>query len=159
MTKTLNQIILFLHHNQNIFFSNIGKKTITPPPPPLQVKWSFPKDWEFEKNNIKFYKYILGVNKRTTNLAVLAELGKFPAYISVVCSIFMYWYRVQSNPTSLLRSAYEEYKELNKKYEISWYKSIVYLAEKLKIDLEKIKIFTRDKLKSNLKDCLKKNFI
>jgi hypothetical protein len=61
------------------------------------------------------------VNKRTTNLAVLAELGKFPAYFSVVCSIFMYWYRVQSNPTSLLRSAYEEYKELKKKYGIFSY--------------------------------------
>ena len=39
MTKTLNQIIFFiLHQNQNIFFSNIGnqniflEKTITPPP-------------------------------------------------------------------------------------------------------------------------------
>ena len=49
MTKTRNQIFFFfLHQNQNIFFSNIGnqnifleKKTITPPPP-LQVKWSFP---------------------------------------------------------------------------------------------------------------------
>ena len=47
MTKTFYQIIfVFLHQNQNIFFSNIGnqnifleKKTITPP---LQVKWSFP---------------------------------------------------------------------------------------------------------------------
>ena len=67
----------------------------------------------------------------------------------------MYWHIVQSNPTSLLRSAYEEYKELNKKYGISWYKSKVYLAEKLKIDLEKIKNFSRDKLKPNLKDCLK----
>jgi hypothetical protein len=39
----------FLHHNQNIFFSNIGnqniflEKTITPP---FQVKWSFPKIME-----------------------------------------------------------------------------------------------------------------
>ena len=46
MTKTLNQFIfVFLHQNQNIFFSNIGNqniclgKTITPP---LQVKWSYP---------------------------------------------------------------------------------------------------------------------
>ena len=31
-----------------------------------------------------------------------------------------------------------------------------YLAEKLKIDLEKIKNFSRDKLKFNLKDRLKK---
>ena len=56
-----------------------------------------------------------------------------------------------------MKSTYEEYKVLNKKYGISWYKSIVYLAEKLKIDLEKIKNFSRDKLKSNLKDCLKNN--
>ena len=38
----------FLHQNQNIFFSNIGNQNIfleknhNPPPPPLQVKWSFP---------------------------------------------------------------------------------------------------------------------
>ena len=39
------------------------------------------KDWECEKLNIKFCKYILGVNKKTTKLAVLGELGKFPIYI------------------------------------------------------------------------------
>ena len=39
MTKTLNQILFFLHQNQNIFFSNIGHqnifldKTIIPSPP------------------------------------------------------------------------------------------------------------------------------
>ena len=48
MTKTLNQItIFFLHQNQNIFFSNIGNRNIFGKkkhnPPPLQVKWSFPK--------------------------------------------------------------------------------------------------------------------
>ena len=50
MTKTLNQIFFFyLHQNQNIFFSNIGNQNIflekkPYPPPPLQVKWSFPND-------------------------------------------------------------------------------------------------------------------
>jgi hypothetical protein len=49
MTKTLNQIIIFfLHQNQNIFFSNIGNQNIflekKPITPPLQVKWSVPKD-------------------------------------------------------------------------------------------------------------------
>ena len=37
----------FLHQNQNIFFSNIGNQNIFlekkhTPPPPFQVKWSFP---------------------------------------------------------------------------------------------------------------------
>jgi hypothetical protein len=51
MTKTLNQIFFFLHQNQNIFFSNIGNQNIfldkKPYPPPLQVKWSFPKTFNF----------------------------------------------------------------------------------------------------------------
>ena len=35
--------IFFLHHNQNIFFSNIGNQNIFLEPPPLEVKWSVPK--------------------------------------------------------------------------------------------------------------------
>ena len=61
MTKTLNQIIfIFLHQNQNIFFSNngnqnilLGMKPYPPPPPPLEVKSSVPKDECFKKNNKK----------------------------------------------------------------------------------------------------------
>jgi hypothetical protein len=56
MTKTLNQIFFFLHQNQNIFFINIGNQNIFlekkhNPPPPLQVKWSFPyKRIPYESN-------------------------------------------------------------------------------------------------------------
>ena len=47
MTKTLNQIIFFfLHQNQILFFSNIGNQNKflgkNHNPPPHQVKWSFP---------------------------------------------------------------------------------------------------------------------
>ena len=48
MTQTLNQIIIvFLYQNQNMFFSNIGNQNNFleknhNPPPPFQVKWSFP---------------------------------------------------------------------------------------------------------------------
>ena len=69
-------------------------------------------DWECNKLNIKFCKYILGVNKKTTNLAVLAELEKFPIYISIVTSIFMYWHRVQNKPSKLMKAAYEECKNM-----------------------------------------------
>jgi hypothetical protein len=59
MTKTLNQIIFFsLHQNQNIFFSIIGNQNIflekNHNPPPLQVKWSFPKkSVNFTPSNIE----------------------------------------------------------------------------------------------------------
>jgi hypothetical protein len=48
------------------------------------------KDWEFEKLNLKFCKYILGVTKKYTNIAVLSELGGYPLYISILIHIFMY---------------------------------------------------------------------
>ena len=62
MTKTLNHIIFFfLHQNQNIFFSNIGNQNIClekthTPPPPLQVKWSFPCIHQIS-TRVDAYKY------------------------------------------------------------------------------------------------------
>ena len=40
-----------------------------------------------DKSQIKYLKYILGVNKHTSNLAVLSETGCFPMYFSVILSI------------------------------------------------------------------------
>ena len=57
----------FLHQNQNIFFSNIGNQNIFyrkkpyPPPPPLQVKWSFP------------YKFITSVQHTNKSSSRLLE--------------------------------------------------------------------------------------
>ena len=59
MTKTLNHIFLFPPQNQNIFFSNIGNQNIflekKHNPPPLQVKWSFPKKIEAIEQTQKVY--------------------------------------------------------------------------------------------------------
>ena len=42
MTKTLNHVIfVFLHQNQNIFFSNIGNQNIF-----LRIKWSVHYQWQ-----------------------------------------------------------------------------------------------------------------
>ena len=45
------------------------------------------KDWEFEKLNIKFCKYLLGVNKKSTNIAVLSELGRYPIYLKLITQV------------------------------------------------------------------------
>jgi hypothetical protein len=44
------------------------------------------KDWEYEKLNLKFCKYLLGVNKRSTNIAVLSEFGRMLLFISHINS-------------------------------------------------------------------------
>jgi hypothetical protein len=82
ITKTLNQIIFFfLHQNQNIFFSNnifLEKKTYLPPPP-LQVKWSFPYINVYRKtSNIKIYHYIFDYKQTTFT------------YVDNICQINVY---------------------------------------------------------------------
>ena len=37
-----------------------------------------------EKLHQKFLKYILGVHTKTTNIAVLSELGRFPLYYNII---------------------------------------------------------------------------
>ena len=85
-------------------------------------------DWECEKLNIKFCKYILGVNKKTTNLAVLAELGKFSIYIYIVTFILMYWHRVQNKPSNLMKATYEVCKNMYDDHLVSWFSTVIALA-------------------------------
>jgi hypothetical protein len=47
-----------------------------------------------EKLNISMGKYVLGVNKRTTNLAIYGELGRYPLYIDTIISMIKYWVRL-----------------------------------------------------------------
>jgi hypothetical protein len=37
-----------------------------------------------EQSHVKILKYILGVNRKTTNIAVMSELGRYPIYFSVI---------------------------------------------------------------------------
>jgi hypothetical protein len=39
---------------------------------------------------VKFVKYILGVNRKTTNIAVMSELGRYPIYFSVILAMLKY---------------------------------------------------------------------
>jgi hypothetical protein len=46
--------------------------------------------------HLKFCKFILGVHKRTTNIAVLSELGRFPLYFNIIKCMLLYWYRLEN---------------------------------------------------------------
>jgi hypothetical protein len=59
-----------------------------------------------DKSHFKYLKYILGVNKKFTNLAVLSELGRYPLYFSVVLSMLKYWFRIDNMESGLLFDAY-----------------------------------------------------
>lgn len=58
---------------------------------------------------IKFAKYILGVHKSATNIAVLGELGLYPLSIHSLKSCINYWlYLVNTQENSLVFHSYKE---------------------------------------------------
>lgn len=62
----------------------------------------------FEDVNNKLCKVILGVGKRSNNLAARAELGRFPLFISIIVLTLKYVLNVMSSPNKLSYQAYLE---------------------------------------------------
>ena len=70
---------------------------------------SLKSNCEFDKVNTRFCKYVLGVNSKACNFAVISELGQFPMLISILTSCINFWlHTIQSNKDSLVSKAYQE---------------------------------------------------
>ena len=135
--KTL--LHLFDHYIKPIITygcENWGVINITPKRKSLSLFDIF-KDWKFEKLNLKFCKYILGVTKKYTSIAVFSELGIYP--ISLLIHISMYWYRLENSPSELLSRAFTELKSIVDKTTSScnnsWYSNLLFCSDNLGIDL------------------------
>ena len=89
-----------------------------------------------EKLNISMGKYVLGVNKRTTNLAIYGELGRYPLYIDTIISMIKYWVRLCKNThhDPLLREAYEDNLLMYGNNEPCWLRCIPILLKHLNMD-------------------------
>ena len=57
-----------------------------------------------EKLNVKLCKYLLGVNKKSVNSAVLGELGRLPVLIKILSQSFKFWIRTANFPKEHLVS-------------------------------------------------------
>ena len=102
-----------------------------------------PKSWNYEKfkdkmweqgNEINkvvtsFLRQILGVHKKTTNIAIFAETGKYPIITKIYSYIFKYWLRLVSCENKLLAAAHNTNIENNKKGKQSWIRIIEYLMK------------------------------
>ncbi|MEW8546081.1 MAG: hypothetical protein AB2693_21380, partial [Candidatus Thiodiazotropha sp.] len=88
-----------------------------------------------DKSQIRYLKYILGVNKYTSNLAVLSETGRFPMYFSIILSIVKYLYRFENLSYGLLKQSYEMTKKLHDKGVESWYSSALYILKLLNLNI------------------------
>jgi hypothetical protein len=83
------------------------------------------KEWESEKVNLKFCKYMLRVSKKCTNIAVLTELGRFHMYIDILKQMLMYLHRLEHSPSNLLNRAFSEYKNNTNQDSNSWYSNLL----------------------------------
>ena len=81
-------------------------------------------DLHIEKLNVKFCKYLLGVNKKASNLAVRGELGRYPFLIDVVLSMVKYWVRLNDTKNkitdNLLLETIKENKAMADKNQPCW---------------------------------------
>lgn len=86
-----------------------------------------------EKLHQKFLKYILGVHTKTTNIAVLSELGRFPLYYNIIKAMLKYYYRLEKSQSTfpLLYDAFIESKGLSDVNKLSWFSSIDVIIKKM----------------------------
>ena len=60
-----------------------------------------------EKACLKYGRYLLGVHRKSSIVAIRGELGLFPLYIECIVQSIKYWLRLAAmGPTSLLGQAY-----------------------------------------------------
>ena len=117
-----------------------------------------------EKIHLKFCKFSLGVHKRTTNIAVLSELGRFPLHFNIIKGMLLYWYRLENlgKEFPLLKEAYNETKLLYLSIKPSWYGSINIIVNILKTTNTDINLLlkkTLGKFKNNVNIFFKSFFI
>ena len=78
-------------------------------------------------------KYILGVNRKASNIAVMSELERYPIYFSVILSMLKYFHRLKNLSEGLLYDAFVCNKELNSCQTNTWYSSILLILNKMNI--------------------------
>ncbi len=75
--------------------------------------------------HMKWTKYILGVGSRNSNIAVSAELGRYPLIIKIMCTVVKYWFRMSKAKTdSLLHDCYKSNVQSIKNGENCWLSTI-----------------------------------
>ena len=107
---------------------------------------------------VKFAKYILGVNKTASNLAVLGKLGMIPCSVDAIKLAEGFWHHVvNSKGTSLIRKIYDTIINCS-----GWYSSkIKWLFDKIRFGhvWENQNTFSKNRLTFSVNKKLKEDYI
>ena len=112
-----------------------------------------------DNSHIRFLKYILGVNKHTSNIAVLSETGRYPLFFSIIISIIKYLHRLENNTSELLHHAYVVSKNLHYQGIQTWYTSALFILKELNFDTSCLRNMTSYQLTQAVKHRLIKAFL
>ena len=124
---------------------------------------NIPNTWDYEKFKenmwdtgkelnkviIGFLRQLLGVNKKTTNIGVLAETGKYPIAIKIFDQIIRYWLRLNDSDNMLLKETRELNNKLYNKNKLCWQKTATFITKAANIDIKDVTL--RRSVKQNLK--------
>ena len=80
----------------------------------------------FEKLELKFCKAILGVHKKTSNVAVRGELGRYPTLIYILKQVLKNWFRITSyeHKQSILYNTYMCNLEIHHAKKCCWWSNV-----------------------------------
>ena len=114
-------------------------------------------NFECEKLSTKFYKYILSVQKKATNLAVSGDLGRTPYFIDIICTILKYLQRIDAMyDNSLLAQTLHTSKALHENCKQCWYTGLVFILDELNIDVSMSTGESKSKLIKRSMECWEK---
>ena len=99
-----------------------------------------------DKAHIRYLKYILSVNKYSSNFAVLSETGRYPMFFSIIISIIKYLYRLENSENGLLHEAFQLNKSLHYKSVTTWFSSALFILKLLNIEVSRVSSLTEMEL-------------
>ena len=100
-------------------------------------KWDYSKFvvsmWEhageINKVSMNFLRQILGVHKKSSNVALMSETGKYPIVMKVYYLIYKYWIRIRDSENPLLKEALATNLYDHNQGRNTWYRIITYLQK------------------------------
>ena len=104
-----------------------------------------------ERLHVKFCKYVLEVSRRSTNIGIAGELGRYALFLEVILNMIKYFIHL-SNP--IVAEAFEASRKLHLENKRFWYRNITEVIDYFGMD--KCKIFN---LKSTLKNIYSSVFV
>jgi exonuclease III len=92
-----------------------------------------------EKLNIHYSKFVLGVSSKSTNLAAMGELGRFPIFIKAIVKMIKYYARIRgADPQSLIGQAFIDMEHRTSIGKMTWTRSVENIISTLGLDSNQI---------------------